>query len=175
VKLVYENRGEKLRLARLDLNDRIADAVAQADLDPDKEALLEKLLGKDYEVITAGDRLDKIAADFRRALRHPLGVRQEHAGLHRQDHLRPYVAENHAALADEARRGKGIHRGERRRAGGIDSRGRTRCRCQGSRLAAWPDNMDGRDHRRDRRQRGAERSRRFPEMGHRHHSPPRTA
>src|ERR1017187_3313726 len=64
VKLVYENRGEKLRLARLDLNDRIADAIAQADLDPDKEALLEKLLGKDYEVITAGDRLDKIAGDF---------------------------------------------------------------------------------------------------------------
>ncbi len=64
VKLVYENRGEKLKLARLDLNDRIADAIAKADLDPDKEALLEKLLGKDYEVITAGDRLDKIAADF---------------------------------------------------------------------------------------------------------------
>ena len=64
VKLVYENRGEKLRVARLDLNDRIADAIAQADLDPDKEALLEKLLGKDYEVITAGDRLDKIGGDF---------------------------------------------------------------------------------------------------------------
>jgi type I restriction enzyme, R subunit len=64
VKLVYENRGEKLGIARLDLNDRIADAVARAELDPDKEALLEKLLGQDYEVITADDRLDKIAADF---------------------------------------------------------------------------------------------------------------
>jgi type I restriction enzyme, R subunit len=64
VKLVYENRGEKLGLARLDLNDRIADAVAKADLDPDKQALLEKLLGQDYEVITADERLDKIAADF---------------------------------------------------------------------------------------------------------------
>ncbi len=64
VKLVYENRGEKLRVARLDLNDRIADAIAKADLDPDKEALLEKLLGDDYEVITADDRLDKIADDF---------------------------------------------------------------------------------------------------------------
>ncbi len=64
VKLVYENRGEKLGIARLDLNDRIADAIARADLDPDKEALLEKLLGQDYEVITADDRLDKIAADF---------------------------------------------------------------------------------------------------------------
>ena len=63
VKLVYENRGEKLGIARLDLNDRIADAIARADLDPDKEAL-EKLLGKDYEVVTADERLDKIAADF---------------------------------------------------------------------------------------------------------------
>jgi type I restriction enzyme R subunit len=64
VKLVYENRGEKLGIARLDLNDRIADAIAKADLDPDKEALLEKLLGKDYEVVTADERLDKLAVDF---------------------------------------------------------------------------------------------------------------
>jgi type I restriction enzyme R subunit len=64
VKLVYENRGEKLGIARLDLNDRIADAVEKADLDPDQTALLEHLLGKDYEVITADDRLDKLAEDF---------------------------------------------------------------------------------------------------------------
>lgn len=64
VKLVYENRGEKLGIARLDLNDRIADAIARAELDPDKEALLEKLLGQDYEVITAPDRLNKLAYDF---------------------------------------------------------------------------------------------------------------
>src|SRR5207253_666698 len=64
VKLVYENRGEKLGIARLDLNDRIADAVERADLDPDQHALLENLLGKDYEVITADDRLDKLADDF---------------------------------------------------------------------------------------------------------------
>ncbi len=64
VKLVYENRGEKLGVARLDLNDRIAAKIEEAELDPDQEALLEKLLGKDYEVITADDRLDKIADDF---------------------------------------------------------------------------------------------------------------
>src|SRR4030095_9060589 len=64
VKLVYENRGEKLDIARLDLNDRIAEKIEQADLDPDQVALLEKLLGKDYEVITADDRLDKLADDF---------------------------------------------------------------------------------------------------------------
>ena len=64
VKLVYENRGEKLGVARADLNEIIADRIEDAELDPDQEALLEKLLGKDYEVITADERLDKVAADF---------------------------------------------------------------------------------------------------------------
>lgn len=64
VKLVYENRGEKLGVARSDLNDRIAEKVEAAELDPDQAALLDKLLGKDYEVITANERLDRIATDF---------------------------------------------------------------------------------------------------------------
>ncbi|HEY4080849.1 MAG TPA: type I restriction endonuclease subunit R [Burkholderiaceae bacterium] len=64
VKLIYENRGEKLGLARLDLNDKISAAVDDADLNPDQTALLEKLLGKDYEVITADERLQKVATDF---------------------------------------------------------------------------------------------------------------
>ena len=64
VKLVYENRGEKLGLARTDLNDRIAAKIEEAELDPDQKALLDKLLGQDYEVITADERLDKIATDF---------------------------------------------------------------------------------------------------------------
>lgn len=64
VRLIYENRGEKLGITRLDLNDRIVEKVEQADLDPDQTALLERLIGKDYEVITADDRLDKIANDF---------------------------------------------------------------------------------------------------------------
>ena len=64
VKLVYENRGEKLGVARTDLNDRIAAKIEEAALDPDQEALLDKLLGQDYEVITADERLGKIAADF---------------------------------------------------------------------------------------------------------------
>jgi type I restriction enzyme R subunit len=64
VKLFYDNRGEKLGIARLDLNERIAEAIETADLNPDQQALLEKLLGKDYEVITADDRLDKLADDF---------------------------------------------------------------------------------------------------------------
>jgi type I restriction enzyme, R subunit len=64
VRLVYENRGEKLGIARMDLNDRIATKIEEAELDPDQTALLEKLLGKDYEVITADDRLDKLTDDF---------------------------------------------------------------------------------------------------------------
>lgn len=64
VKLVYENRGEKLGVACADLNARIADKIEQAELDPDQQAQLEKLLGKDYEIITADERLDRIAADF---------------------------------------------------------------------------------------------------------------
>ncbi len=64
VKLVYENRGEKLGITRVDLNDRIAEKIEDARLDADQLALLEKLLGKDYEVITADDRLAKVATDF---------------------------------------------------------------------------------------------------------------
>ena len=64
VRLVYENRGEKLGVARKDLNERIATAIEQAELDGDQQAKLQKLLGKDYEVITADDRLLKIAQDF---------------------------------------------------------------------------------------------------------------
>lgn len=64
VRLVYENRGEKLGIARLDLNDRIAAKIEEAELDSDQTALLEKLLGQDYEIITADDRLDKLADDF---------------------------------------------------------------------------------------------------------------
>src|SRR6266540_1586622 len=55
VRLVYENRGEKLGIARLDLNERIAAKIEEAELEADQTALLEKLLGKNYEVITADD------------------------------------------------------------------------------------------------------------------------
>ena len=64
VKLVYENRGEKLgrRARRPERPDRGQDRGGRTR--PGSGALLEKLLGKDYEVITADERLDKIAADF---------------------------------------------------------------------------------------------------------------
>lgn len=64
VKLVYENRGEKLGLAHAELNERMAEKIEEAELDLDEAAHLDKLLGKDYEVVTADERLDRIAADF---------------------------------------------------------------------------------------------------------------
>lgn len=64
VKLVYENRGEKLGVNCRDLDDAIKEKIEEADLDADQQALLDKLIGKDYEVITADERLEKIAADF---------------------------------------------------------------------------------------------------------------
>ena len=109
VKLVYENRGEKLGIARLDLNDRIAEAVEKAELDPDQTALLEKLLGKDYEVITADDRLDKLADDFVEHCSTRWETGQVDAGVHRQDHLRADVPAHRAALEGEARPGEGAH------------------------------------------------------------------
>ncbi len=64
VKLVYENRGEKLGITTIDLNDRIAEVIEAARLTEDEDTHLQKLLGKDYEVVTAGERLERIAADF---------------------------------------------------------------------------------------------------------------
>jgi len=64
VKLVYENRGEKLGLAHADLNARMAEKIEEAELDADQVALLDRLLGKDYEVVTADERLDRVSADF---------------------------------------------------------------------------------------------------------------
>ncbi len=116
VKLVYENRGEKLGVARRDLNERIAEKIEEAELDPDQTALLEKLLGKDYEVITADERLDKIAADF-----------VEHCSTRWESGKTMFVCidkitcardvpADRAALAGEGRRGSGAVQTKQREA-----------------------------------------------------------
>ena len=109
VKLVYENRGEKLGIARLDLNDRIADEDRGGRTRPGsggaaREAARQGLRGHHRRRAARQDR-----RRFRRALRDALGVRQVDAGLHRQDHLRPDVPAHHAALE-----GEGWRRCERR-------------------------------------------------------------
>lgn len=68
VPLYYDARGEKLKVATDDLNQRIADRLAEFEDeltgDPDAQRRLEHAMGRDYHVITAGERLDRIARDF---------------------------------------------------------------------------------------------------------------
>ena len=68
VPLYYDARGEKLKVATDDLNQRIADKLAEfenelAD-DSDAQRRLEQAIGRDYHVITAGERLERVAQDF---------------------------------------------------------------------------------------------------------------
>ncbi|MGI5862605.1 MAG: type I restriction endonuclease subunit R, partial [Myxococcales bacterium] len=64
VPLYYENRTPELRLTNPDLNEDIYEVIDEADLDDEGEARLQKLLGKQYHLITRDDRLDTIAGDI---------------------------------------------------------------------------------------------------------------
>lgn len=68
VPLFYDARGDKLKVATDDLNERIAEKLARYEEeligDPDAQRRLEQAMGKDYHVITANERLDRIARDF---------------------------------------------------------------------------------------------------------------
>lgn len=65
VPLYYDARGEKLGVATNDLNERIAAKLDELELDdPDVTERLERELKREYHVITAEQRLDRIAADF---------------------------------------------------------------------------------------------------------------
>lgn len=68
VPLYYDARGEKLKVATTDLNERIAARLAEFEEelaeDPDAQRRLERAMGRDYHVITSGERLDRIARDF---------------------------------------------------------------------------------------------------------------
>lgn len=63
VPLYYDNRGEKLELATFDLNDRIAEELEKHELDQDQEERLRRDLSRDYHVLTANERLERIARD----------------------------------------------------------------------------------------------------------------
>jgi type I restriction enzyme, R subunit len=62
--LYYDNRGEKLELATLDINERIAEELDKHSLDQDQEEKLRRDLGRDYHILTADERLDRIARDL---------------------------------------------------------------------------------------------------------------
>jgi type I restriction enzyme R subunit len=64
VPLFYENRTPELQLTNPNLNDDLYDVIDEAGLDEVGEARLQKLLGKQYHLITRDDRLDTIAKDI---------------------------------------------------------------------------------------------------------------
>ncbi len=70
VPLFYENRTPELQLVNPDLNDDIYRLIEDADLDPEQEEKLEKVLGRQYHLITRDDRLETVAQDI---VRHFLG------------------------------------------------------------------------------------------------------
>ncbi len=70
VPLFYENRTPELKLVNPDLNEDIYRLIEDADLDAEQEAKLEKVLGRQYHLITRDDRLETVAQDI---VRHFLG------------------------------------------------------------------------------------------------------
>ncbi len=65
VPLYYDARGDKLGVAVGDLNERIAEKLAEAEIDDiNVEQRLERELKRDYHIITADKRLDQVARDF---------------------------------------------------------------------------------------------------------------
>lgn len=70
VPLFYENRTPELQLVNPDLNEDIYRVIEDADLDAEQEAKLEKMLGRQYHLITREDRLETVAQDI---VRHFLG------------------------------------------------------------------------------------------------------
>ncbi len=64
VPLFYENRTPELQLVNPRLNEDIYNVVEAAGLDEDAEDRLEKLLGKQYHLITRDDRLETVAKDI---------------------------------------------------------------------------------------------------------------
>ncbi len=70
VRLFYENRTPELELVNPDLNDDIVRLIEDAGLDDEQEAKLEKVLGRQYHLITRDDRLETVAQDI---VRHFLG------------------------------------------------------------------------------------------------------
>lgn len=65
VPLFYDARGEKLHVATQDINKKIAEKLALFEAEnADVAERLESELKRDYHVITAAKRLDRIARDF---------------------------------------------------------------------------------------------------------------
>ena len=70
VPLFYENRTPELQLVNPNLNDDIYRLIEDAELDSMQEDKLERVLGRQYHLITRDDRLETVAQDI---VRHFLG------------------------------------------------------------------------------------------------------
>jgi type I restriction enzyme R subunit len=64
VPLYFENRIPTLKLSNPHFDEDLTDIVESADLDPDQERKLARLLGQQYELITREDRLDRVGKDI---------------------------------------------------------------------------------------------------------------
>jgi len=64
VPLFYENRTPELQLVNPDLDDDIHALIEEAELDSEQEEKLEKVLGRQYHLITRDDRLETVAQDI---------------------------------------------------------------------------------------------------------------
>lgn len=64
VPLFYENRIPELQLTNDQLNEDIYRVIEEAELDEDQEKKLERVLARQYHLITREERLEKIAADI---------------------------------------------------------------------------------------------------------------
>lgn len=65
VPLYYENRGEKiLNIDNPEINERILEAIENADLDASQQEKLEREFAKEIHILTAEPRLEAIAQDF---------------------------------------------------------------------------------------------------------------
>jgi len=64
VPLFYENRIPELQLTNEQLNEDIYRVIEDAERNDEQQRKLERVLGKQYHLITCEERLDKIAADI---------------------------------------------------------------------------------------------------------------
>lgn len=64
VPLYYDNRGEKLGLTTPAINDAIAKALEEVELEQDAEEKLKRQLAREYPILTAIERLERIAEDL---------------------------------------------------------------------------------------------------------------
>ncbi len=63
--LYYDARGDKLNVSGNGLNERLVEAIAEAEVDdPDVAAKLQDDLKREYHVVTAETRLKHVATDF---------------------------------------------------------------------------------------------------------------